>query len=619
MKRVLGFAFIIMLVSAAFASASQPALAGGGAFNTLTFPDASAASCGTWQASGLRGQETPKWIAFYTVTDGRGNLLTVGWLTHIPASSTISARFWRRPVQNPIQFAAFVTLDGQAYNVGNLRADNPCIAPSQAPSAVPGASPTYLIPTHTALPGTGTPLAVGTLPAQPPYATIGCSSALVGGTFGAIKAPYIRATVSLLSNLNQTLTSQIMPLTNPHYAISLYYPPQPPGTGIVIAVGQWDGAKYVEPAMLISGDCTGPTPVASYTPLPGTGTPLPIGTLPAQPPYATIGCSSALVGGTVRVIKAPYIRVTVNLASNLNQMLASQILPLTDPQYNVPLSYAAQPIGTRLVIAVGQWDGTKFVEPAALVAGDCMAPTPVATYTPLPGTGTPLATGTLPGGQPPYATINCSQALVGGIFGTISAPDVQATVSLASNPNQLISRQIVPLTNPHYNIMLSYATQPPRTALVITIGQWDGTRYVEPTAQVTGECMTPTPTYVMPVPTLIPTLPAPTLPPTLPAPTLIPTVPGPIPQITLSVSPNHIKTGECVTITWAIIGMIPGDKVTLYRNIQLNGDLTAIGTFRDCPAELYIGTQPVDPVYVVGVVRNGEVIINSHQSVNVSP
>jgi formylglycine-generating enzyme required for sulfatase activity len=244
---VLVAAFLIL--GSVMVGKSQVTLAGGGAtFNVSTFPRSNAQSCGTWQAGNYGGFSNGKWL-------------------------------------------------------------DPCLPPSQSVSAaiVPTANGTpqpditlagtQLLSLH----GTGTPV---NFPAQTPYANFGCSSTSFGGVLSVVRAPYIRATVNMSSNSGPVLLgSGTVALTSVSYNFLITYPPQAPGTHLILTIGQWDGTKYVGPSTQLTGDCAGPTPtynrpaattvpptptvVTSPAPVPTTGAPISFG---IQQVYVPAGC-----------------------------------------------------------------------------------------------------------------------------------------------------------------------------------------------------------------------------------------------------------------------------------------------------------------------------------------
>lgn len=118
-----------------------------------------------------------------------------------------------------------------------------------------------------------------------------------------------------------------------------------------------------------------------------------------QTDYVRINCQRAIIRGTIDV-PASYVRLTVSLASDLSQTLAEEIIILDGDTFETTLAYDLQPDGTRLILAVGEWDGEAYIQPATLSSYVCgnINPTeetlfaPYPTYTPSPAPPTPIPT-----------------------------------------------------------------------------------------------------------------------------------------------------------------------------------------------------------------------------------
>ena len=88
-----------------------------------------------------------------------------------------------------------------------------------------------------------------------------------------------------------------------------------------------------------------------------------------------VTCQQVTVVGKTEV-NTSYVKVSVVLASNLGTVLAQQVVP-TRPRaganYFASLNIRRARLveGTRVVIAVGEWDGTKFLRPATMIGADC--------------------------------------------------------------------------------------------------------------------------------------------------------------------------------------------------------------------------------------------------------
>jgi hypothetical protein len=120
-------------------------------------------------------------------------------------------------------------------------------------------------------------------------------------------------------------------------------------------------------------------------------------------------CSFVGLRGRTEVNTA-YVRVQVVLASNLNTVIAQQVVrtrPRAGAIYSALLDIRSAHLanGTRLIISAGEWDGTKYLRPATLTGVDCgragtPSPTPTfvasPTLPPISATPTPIASPTLP-------------------------------------------------------------------------------------------------------------------------------------------------------------------------------------------------------------------------------
>ncbi len=101
----------------------------------------------------------------------------------------------------------------------------------------------------------------------------------------------------------------------------------------------------------------------------------------------TVTCQYVTVSGKTEV-NTSYVRVQVVLGSDLTQVLSQQVVktrPRAGASYRAKLkiSQAHLAEGTHVVIAVGEWDGTKYLRPATLTGADCgttnaVTPTPAA-------------------------------------------------------------------------------------------------------------------------------------------------------------------------------------------------------------------------------------------------
>jgi len=134
----------------------------------------------------------------------------------------------------------------------------------------------------------------------------GCTQIRVSGVVGTIKAAYVLAVVSLASDLTHGLNNSLSQMTSQYYSMTMNIPPQPLGTHLIVSVGQWDGANYVEPATMLRGDCVAPLPTLLPTMSPtNLPTVAPTMILTAMPTQAGVGqvsisaiCSGVTIQGT---------------------------------------------------------------------------------------------------------------------------------------------------------------------------------------------------------------------------------------------------------------------------------------------------------------------------------
>lgn len=99
----------------------------------------------------------------------------------------------------------------------------------------------------------------------------------------------------------------------------------------------------------------------------------------------SVTCQYVTVSGKTEV-NTSYVRVQVVLGSDLTQVLSQQVVktrPRAGASYQAKLkiSQAHLAEGTHVVIAVGEWDGTKYLRPATMTGADCGKPN-AATPTP---------------------------------------------------------------------------------------------------------------------------------------------------------------------------------------------------------------------------------------------
>lgn len=88
-------------------------------------------------------------------------------------------------------------------------------------------------------------------------------------------------------------------------------------------------------------------------------------------------CRTITVSGKTQANTA-YVRIQVALASDLNKIVATQTVS-TKGHLRAGASYKARldirsaniPDGTLLVIAIGEWDGKRYLQPASIISASC--------------------------------------------------------------------------------------------------------------------------------------------------------------------------------------------------------------------------------------------------------
>lgn len=244
-----------------------------------------------------------------------------------------------------------------------------------------------------------------------------CSRATVSGKIEQ-PARFVQISVTPASNLSQSIArvyARVWPGRS--YSKSFSYAAQQPGTRLIFAVCESDGSTCLRPATMVGVDCqpegatATPIPIGTptWTPLPETLTPTPtevpltpsptpIPTTPSPSPTGLpvtptmesspivfspqVSCSSTVVVGQVG-IPAPYVRLTLS-QSNPIQQIASVVVPVEpDGSFQATASYPQQPEGALLLGAIGEWDGTWWLRPAATFGAYCQSdefpPTPTPT------------------------------------------------------------------------------------------------------------------------------------------------------------------------------------------------------------------------------------------------
>jgi hypothetical protein len=250
----------------------------------------------------------------------------------------------------------------------------------------------------------------------------------------------------------------------------------------------------------------------------------------------TASCSAATVSGSVAKY-APYVRITVALASDLSQTIArvyTRVRPGKSYRQTFPYQ-SPQPDGTNLIFAVCESNGRQCLRQAVMVSAVCQsdsasptpppttAPTSVPTSVPtlpptptelpttvptLPPTATPVEpptmvppTATPTPIEPPTATpvpafcttpttivATCSWMRVSGCV-TMTAPWVRVTAWTAAYPITQIG-EAVGLVQPDgsYSVTVSYPAQPEGTHLLGSYGEWDGSWWLRPATLFGADC-----------------------------------------------------------------------------------------------------------------------------------
>lgn len=135
------------------------------------------------------------------------------------------------------------------------------------------------------------------------------------------------------------------------------------------------------------GPAASPTPIPitpSSTPFIPSPTPIPLSATPTfiAPNTTIVTCNFTLTEGYFTQSNAPFVRLRVNLASNLNIELGSAVAPVSNAYYAVSVSYPTQPEGTRLIISIGGWNGSQYVGPATIFGQDCAGTGGTPTFVP---------------------------------------------------------------------------------------------------------------------------------------------------------------------------------------------------------------------------------------------
>ena len=223
-----------------------------------------------------------------------------------------------------------------------------------------------------------------------------CSRATVSGRVEQ-RARYVQITVAPASDLSQTIAkvyARVWPGRS--YRKSFFYSPQPPGSRLIFAICESDGSKCLRAATMIGADCQfetlvpSPTPIATEprptdiyltempptpTTLPPPITPTPLPTsIPVTPsPFPIVPqvtCSWTGVSGHVE-IPAPYVRLTISQSNPIRE-IGSVVVPVQpDGSFSAIATYPLQTEGTLLLGAIGEWNGSSWLQPARMFSAYC--------------------------------------------------------------------------------------------------------------------------------------------------------------------------------------------------------------------------------------------------------
>ncbi len=545
MKRIFVLVLTVLIMGGILTHISQIAAAGSEPFTNLTFPNSSTQSCGTWQIGVGGSQVSANRFVIYSLTDASGAVLRVGLSTRLPSSATLQGAFWQHPVRNPIRFQAFTFNKGQISNIGDIRADNPCLPSSRAPTTTP-IRPTAIPKSPTVIPST--------VPSPGnSYAFIGCDFANAYGNVDSIKAPFMRATVNLASNLNTELAAQVVSLTSLSYSIHLTYPVQLAGTHLVLAVGQWDGTRYVQPATLIGGDCITPTP-------------------PPPVPFEVVSATSDGVTVHGRT-NQHFVGVEIDSLDNGEWIIGEQDVQVSNGEYTLTTPYFHPPFadGTHLRVRVTTgdtlahmtWVGESYV-------------------TIIGAARTALLTGVTTNGI--------------SVSGTSDKRYVAVEIDNPDNGGWVVGGLFVQITSSHFALTVPYLHPPlpAATHLVIKVSDSDGdstkVRLINTFTTTipidTTPTMVPT-TIVTSVPTAVSTGIASS------TPTFVPTSTATVVAANYYVRYSIGATGTCTNTSWYIPTVYVSENIpsgTVLHVVERSGN-TIIRNFTGNPSRPYSGSS----------------------------
>jgi serine/threonine protein kinase len=82
----------------------------------------------------------------------------------------------------------------------------------------------------------------------------------------------------------------------------------------------------------------------------------------------------------------------------------------------------------------------------------------------------------------------CSSVAIHGTVSVKLANTVRANIVISSDLSKSIASQTVPLNGSTYDMVVAYPPQPFGTTLIVSVGQWDGSKYVRPANIASGRC-----------------------------------------------------------------------------------------------------------------------------------
>jgi hypothetical protein len=129
MRKVTLLMVMTIVLTMAF-GAGQPAQAISGTFTTLSFPNASASSCGTINVSGGLVTTSAAWTATFKAVDGRGRVVSSN-TARGPGGANYSGwgteYFTVAPLANPIRVTITINEGNGPVTYFDQSLDNPCV------------------------------------------------------------------------------------------------------------------------------------------------------------------------------------------------------------------------------------------------------------------------------------------------------------------------------------------------------------------------------------------------------------------------------------------------------------------------------------------------------------